>query len=128
LAWLRIAYHPIATTPTVAADSVYMTLQVSDDGINWITTTPTSTYEPAGLGSITNGADLLEIGSSNSFACVLRQRTGATASGSVFFKNAEPSGTAPTWQQIHGWTYLRLIVQSDVTGRYDAHITGYTSN
>lgn len=128
LAWLRISFKPLATTPTVAADSIYLQLQVTDDGITWIDTTPTSVFAAAGLSDASfTGAVLLETDSNNQFVAVLRQRVGATAGGAVFFPVASVA-TNPTWQQIYGFQYLRLIVQSDVTGRYDATVQGFVAD
>lgn len=125
LAWLRISFHPLTTAPTVASDSIYLRIEASEDGITWGATTPTSVFALTSSNSDTyNGAIILEQGTGNSYTYVLRQRVGATAAGAVFFPLTS-SATALTWQQLYGVPYIRLIVLSDVTGRYDAKISGF---
>lgn len=123
LAWLRIDLYPDVASPTATADSIYLSIQVSADGIrNWVTCTPTSIFDTtsdSGLGAI-----VLEQGTGNTFRYTLRQRVGAVATGDLIFP-LRSSVTAPTFQEIYSWPYMRLIVQSDRTGRYDAKITGF---
>jgi hypothetical protein len=124
LAWLRIDFYPETASPTAAADSIYLTVQVSADGIrNWVTCTPTSIFDTTTDSG--NGAIVIEQSSNNTFRYTLRQRVGAVASGDLIFP-LRSSATAPTFQEIYSWPYLRIIVQSDRTGRYDAKLIGFT--
>lgn len=123
ISWLRIDFFPVTSSPTVAADSIYFTIQVSADGVrNWVSCTPTSVFDTAGDGAL--AAVILEQGSSNAFRYTLRQRVGAVAAGDLIFP-LRSSSTAPTYQEIFSWPYMRIIVQSDRTGRYDALVTGF---
>lgn len=123
IAWLRIDFFPVATTPTVGADSIYFSVQVSADGLaNWVTCTPTSIFDTTSDSG--NGAVVLEQATNNTFRYTLRQRVGAVASGDLIFP-LRSSSTAPTFQEIFSWPYMRVIVQSDRTGKYDGSITGF---
>lgn len=126
LAWIRVDFYPALPTPTVTADSIYLTIQVSTDGVrNWVSCTPTSVFDITADGLL--GAVVLEQGTGNVFYYVLRQRVGAVASGDLFFP-VRSSATAPTFQQIYGWPYMRVIVQSDRTGRLDAKVRGFVAS
>lgn len=122
LAWLRIDFFPTTTTPTVAADSVYFAIQVSADGVGgWITPTALANTDPAGDAGAGKTVYTLEQSSSNSFFWVVSQQIllGKT------FSPALSSATALTWIQLYGYPYMRFIMQSDRTGRFDATVTGF---
>lgn len=127
ISWLRIDLFNSTTTPAIVVDTLFLTIQVSNDGVaSWVSCTPTSLFLTTTDSAL--GAAILEQESSNACFYVLRQRVGAVASGDLFFP-IRSSATAITWQQIYGWPYMRLIVQSsDRTGRLDAKVTGFIPN
>lgn len=125
LYYARIDIYPAATAPTVAADSIYLTIQVSSDGVrNWTSCTPTRLFDTTTDSAL--GQIVLEQASTNAFYVVIGQRHGAAGSGGLMFPVAS-TATAPTWQQLYGWPFIRLIVQSDRTGRYDAKVFGFAA-
>lgn len=126
--WLKIVVAPITTSPTVGADSIYLAIQASEDGITWHDTTPTSLFFVTSSSSNTfNGAQVIEQSSSNQFTYVIKQRISAANAGAIFWPIVS-SATALTWQQLYGVAYIRLIVHSDVTGRYDAKLYGFVAS
>lgn len=124
LSYLRVELFPLVSTPTVGADTLFISFQVSMDGVTaWNTCTPTQDALGA---SDTPAPDtiaerVLEQGTSNDFFVNLTQ---VAALGRVLLP-ARSSATALTTQQIYGWPYMRIIVQGDKTGRYDAKVFGY---
>jgi hypothetical protein len=123
IAWLRIDFYPSSATPTAGADTVNLTIQVSADGVaNWVSCTPTSIFDTTTDSAL--GAIILEQATNNTFRYTLRQRVGAVAAGDVIFP-LRSSSTAPTFQELFSWPYMRLVIQSDRTGRYDARVTGF---
>jgi len=125
ISWLRIDFFPPKTTPTISLDSLYITIQVSNDGvISPVSCTPTTVFDITADGLL--GAVILEQATTNTFYYVLRQRVGAVASGDLLFP-IRSSSTAPTYQQIYGWQRMRIIVQSDRTGPLDAKVRGFAA-
>jgi len=131
LSWLKFEVFPATSSPTIAADSILVEIQVRMGGESgWQTTTPTVAFNatatnPPGARTA-NAAYVLEQGSTNSFFYVIRQRLGAVASGDIMFPILS-SSTAPTIQQLYGWKEARIIVSHGVnnTGRFDARVTGF---
>lgn len=120
LAWLRFSMVPDGTSPTVAADTLHVITQVSDDNVNWTTgivTGPKISPVVATMGA----AAVLETGTSNTFNYILRQIVGG-ATQSVF--NYLGTG-APTANQLYGYRYMRFLVQGDHTGKYLCYVTGF---
>lgn len=107
-------------SPTVSADSCHVLLQVSNDGRNWTTVTFTGpAISPLASNSTIGVA--VETGSSNCFSFPIRQVVGGVTGG-VWYPLAH---TAVNANQILGWTYLRVLLQGDFQGKYDAEITGW---
>jgi hypothetical protein len=112
-----------ATGFTVTADSAFITLQVSMNGDNWLSTTFTrlghvaNTVNPASSGEI-----ILEGSGQNSFARQYKQAYTATGQHSFAFE-----ATAPTDNQTWGWRMARWIVGSSSTGRYKASVQHLTT-
>jgi len=121
LGWLRFSFRPISSNVAVTADSVYIILQVSDNGIAWMSLTPTRVFAAAGLLGADLGLIALENGTSNQFVAVVRQQVAGVASG-VFFPFIS-STTVPTWLNAYGYKYIRFLVQSDITGQYDGEVS-----
>lgn len=124
VSFLRIDLFPTGTGPAVVADTAFFAVQVSNDGVfSWVTCTGTSDFLGASdtPAPDTPAGRVLEQGSSNTFYITLSQ---ISSLGKAFIGNRS-SATAPTWQQLYGWPYMRIIVQGDMTGRYDARVTGF---
>lgn len=107
---------PVGTSPTVAADTLAVLVQVSMDNVSWTTAVATGPK----ISPVNGGVAVLEMGTTNCFNYVIRHTMGGVTQ-SVF----SPLGTGPTANQIYGLPYMRLIVQGDHTGQYDATITGF---
>lgn len=110
---------PTGTSPTVAADTLAILVQVSMDNVNWTTAVATGPK----ISPVNGGVAVLETGTSNCFNYVLRH-----VFGGVTMSTFHWLGTGPTANQIYGWPYLRLILQSDATGRYAGTITGFSDS
>ena len=118
ISWMRIDVFPTAAHQAITADSLFLTIQVSNDGVaSWVAATPTILF----AGETGAGGIILEQGSTNAFYLNIEQ---VTLLGSVLSLQFS-SSTAPTWLQLYGWPYMRIICQGDFTGRYDAKITGF---
>lgn len=120
-AWLRVTVTPEGTSPTVAADTLGVIMQVSDDeGSNWtsvVWTSPRIDPDVAAMGQ----AAILETGSSNNFAFVLRQAMGGVTLGGPFFA----LNTAPTDKNVYGFRLIRFIFAGDHTGKYKCRLEGF---
>jgi len=128
VSWLRVVFAPSNTTPTVAADSIYLAIQVSMNGITWIDTTPDDIFNVAGLDDATfNGKLLQEPATGNMFHATVRHNMGGVTGG-FFTPFALNATTTPTWMELYGWRYMRFLIQSDVTGRYDLQVIGFEGN
>lgn len=94
-------------TVTVAADSIYLNMQLSMDGTNWVTATPTGiAFQAANTVNATQiGAFVLEAGSQDVFTRFYKQQYEAGGSLSL----PTQAGT-PTDVKWFGWRYARWIV------------------
>lgn len=108
------------TAPTVAADSIYLDTQVSMNGVDWITVTPTNVFFTGGAagtgGPNQGGAVVLEISSNNSF--YWPYLANSTAS--------QVANTAPNDYQLFGWPLVRFLVGHENDGCYSI-ATGFWS-
>lgn len=122
VSWLRISFFPRSNRTTVAADSIYLAIQASENRVDWTDTTPMRVFVATGIGAH-DGEIVLENGATNTFFATVRQTAGG-ATVSVFAPPVS-SNTEPTWGQLYGYPYIRLIVQGDYTGHYDAEVRGF---
>jgi hypothetical protein len=102
---------------TVVSDTVYVTEEVSMDGVTWVALTPTSVFIASGLGpagAITNGKQVLETSANNSFVKPIRMAYNST--GGLQFGTSE--------YQLWGWNLVRWIVTGSASheGAYRARI------
>lgn len=126
LGWLRIAFFPSSSATTATADSIGLNIQVSENGTDWTSVSAfTRSFYAAGLND-NLGLIVLETGSSNQFTVAIRQSVGG-GTHSVYSQR-DPATTAPNWLQIYGYPFMRIIVQSDIAGTYDAAVTGLVSD
>lgn len=116
IGWARFSLFPENNSITVGADSLYVGTQVSENGINWIDLTPTWTFSAEGLLGNNIGAVVLETASSNCFVMPIRQAWAGVASG--FYTPVTGLTATKTTLQAYGYTYIRFIVQADITGKY----------
>ncbi len=120
-AWLRLAVYPTVYTgsPAVAADTIVVAMQVSDDRANWSATAYSGPL--ASAGTTPTSAIVLEVGgSSNNFEYVVRQELGA-------FGIFAPGSAAATVsaKKVYGFKYIRFLITGDHTGAYAADVTGF---
>lgn len=105
---------------TQGTDSVYVDVQVSVDGTNWVTATPTRAFN---TGTTHGGAIYLEASSSDSYGIpikIVRASTGL----SVLIDSA----TAPSTIKLWGWPFLRFIVNSDCNGQFVGEVGHWTAD
>jgi hypothetical protein len=120
IGWLRFTIYPVGTSPTVAADSAVVTLQLSEDKVNWTGTTWSGPY--ASTGTTPTSAIILTEGTSKNFHYIVRQATGA-------FGPFQPiTTTTLNATKCFGYKWMRLIVQGDLTGQYAMDVTGFIPN
>lgn len=99
---------------SVGMDSVYVGLQVSLDGANWVTVTQTQTFLAATTYPPIASACLLELASSNTVGIVWKQNIANTANAVSWLLQ---DATAPSNLQLFGFRYARAILTSfDTTG------------
>lgn len=110
-----------STSPTVAADSIYLDTQVSMDGVNWVTVTPTNVFFTGGAsgtgGPNQGGTVVLEIASNNSFYWPYVANSTAT----------QVANTAPNDYQLFGWPLVRFLAGHENDGCYQIAV-GYWSS
>lgn len=108
---------------TDAFDSLYVSIQVSDDGTNWGLATPIS-GGVIGFNTTTNrGGYILDGFPANHFRINIKT---PYATGTQSFVTAV-SGALPNWQQLFGWQYIRIIVQAGTnTGCYKMRLGHWT--
>jgi hypothetical protein len=118
--YLRLSLWPIGTVPAVAADSIVVATQVSDDGVGWSATTYSGPL--ASTGTTPTSRIVLETGgSSNDFEWVEKQNILQTTGG-LF----NPSSAATVnVKSMYGFKYIRWIITGDHTGQYDLEATGF---
>lgn len=113
-----VIHNKASTTNTEAGDTILVSLQFSFDGGNsWNTAD--------GRGA--NGSAVLELQTNENYPINYFQRTTAAgATGIYHYVNALSTATAPpTTQSILAFPLVRWIVQGDMTGDYEATVTGY---
>jgi hypothetical protein len=112
------------TTPTVTADTIGVTIQVSDDnGTSWTTcvaTGPRIDPDVAAMGA----SAWLETGTSNSFHVVIENTVGGATLGGPLDAANGAQGT-PLALNTFGYQLFRLIVRGDHTGKYRIRIKGW---
>ena len=120
---LIVSVYPSGTSPTVAADTIDVTTQVSDDGgATWVTCANTGPKISPDVATM-NAVAALETGTSNSFHHVVRVQTGGAINGGPF----SILGTGPTANQTYGFQLFRLLLRGDHTGKYRVRITGWVN-
>jgi hypothetical protein len=124
LAILIVDVYPDGTTPTVAADTIGVTIQVSDDnGSNWTTCAWTAPRIDPDVATM-NASAWLETGTSNSFHVVIEQLMGGVTTGGPLEGSNASQGT-PLAYNTYGYQLFRLIVRGDHTGKYRIRIKGW---
>ena len=124
--WYRVDFVPNGTDITVSADSLYLFQEVSQDGVNWQSVTPTQTFYPANemptaVASTGPAIVLQEAGSDNGF---YHQHVWVWAALGKANMVGENATTAPTGLQLAGYAFTRYIVVGDWGGRYAFFVTG----
>lgn len=109
---------------TQGTDSVYVDVQVSVDGTNWVTATPTRAFI---TGTTHGGLICLEQSGADSYGIPLKI---VRASTGLAVNILGPAGgaTAPSWLQLWGWPYLRFIVNSDCNGQFVGEVGHWTAD
>lgn len=119
VAMMAFEVDPAATSGiSVTADTIYATIQVSDDQTNWLGTTPVTpangqtTYNATGTNRV--GQPILKSGgSAGSFFYPIRQKYTALVCPSYALE-----GTAPGVSSLWGWRYIRFIIGNALVGKY----------
>lgn len=123
ITWLRVTVTPEGTSPTVAADTLGVIMQVSDDegttATSVVWTGPAIDPDVASMGQ----AAILETGTTNGFKFTLKQNT-LVASGGPFFS----TNSAPLATQVYGYRNIRFIFTGDHTGKYRVRLTGFSND
>lgn len=107
-----------------SVDTFYINIQVSMDGENWLTTTPTGGAGIIGFnatGGSRAGAWILDNTAANCVGIHLKQAYATTGAPQIVISGA----TAPTWNQLFGWRWIRFLVGSTNTGCYKAQVAHY---
>lgn len=121
-AWLRVTVVPDPAI-TNSGDTLGVIIQVSDDdGSTWTNvafTGPRIDPDVAAMGQ----AAILETGSTNGYAFVLKQTVTATALNGVLGGGANLQ--TPTDKQIYGFRAMRFIFTGDHVGKYKCKMIGF---
>lgn len=101
-------------------DSLYVSIQVSQDGVNWALATPYS-GGAIGFNTTTNrGGYMIDDAATNTFTFWLRTHWISTTNSVAL---VVAGATAPDWRQLAGWQYIRFITRAGTnTGCYQAKI------
>jgi len=111
--YLGVYVHP-SPGSSVGMDSVYIGLQLSMDGANWVSVTPTQTFLAGTTIPAIASVALLELASSNTVGIIYKQNIANTANA---IASLLQEATAPSNLQLFGFQYGRVILTSfDATG------------
>lgn len=107
-------------SPTISADTCHVLIQVSNNASTWTGVTFTGpAISP--LQASMAAAAVVETGTSNCFELPIRQVVGGVTGG-VWYPLGRATVNA---NQLLGWKYMRVLLQGDFQGKYDAEITGW---
>lgn len=121
---LVVDIYPDGTSPTVAADTIGVTIQVSDDnGTNWTTCAWTGPRIDPDVATM-NASAWLETGTANSFHVIIEQTFGGVTLGGPLDPANAAQGT-PLAYNTFGYQLFRLIVRGDHTGKYKIALRGW---
>ena len=103
------------TTLAEGMDSIYVDMQVSMDGITWLTATPTQLFN---VGTTHAGAFYISQTSQNSIGVPIRQVHSLVAGATGDLLTALATTTAPVAKGWFGYPLMRFIVSSDANGEF----------
>lgn len=112
--WAIISIRPQNSSTVSALDTVYVSMQVSMDGVNWVGASTNAQNLGAGEGLFTalgaqTAAVLLEDGTSDGFRGRLKVQYGNQAGA---FATTAPGGNLNIFQAF-GWVFMRFAIYTD---------------